>query len=124
MERIASLILTPDRGTRIAMDRGSIDHAIVHCVFHWVNPKVDPNLTAHFDRVLWVCTALAWTIGPLLIYGILHYEWFGGDPQKRSLGNRYGVARNLHSCKKILLVICKEVIYMMITALRIEVSHV
>lgn len=94
MERIASLILTPDRGTCIAMDRGNIHHAIVHCVFHWVNPKVDPILTAHFDRVLWVSTALAWTIGPLLIYGILHYEWFGGDPQKRSLGNRYGLARN------------------------------
>ena len=38
--------------------------------------------------VLWLVNIVSFTFGNLLLLSILHYERYGGDPQKRSLGNR------------------------------------
>ena len=38
--------------------------------------------------VLWLVYLVTFTFGNLLLVSILHYERYGGDPQKRSLGNR------------------------------------
>ena len=50
--------------------------------------NVDSANLRTFDVVYWTWTAVIFTIGIPLNLGILHYERFGGDPQKRSLTNR------------------------------------
>ena len=50
--------------------------------------KVESTDTSTFDIIYWTLTAVIFTIGIPLNLGILHYERFGGDPQKRSLTNR------------------------------------
>ena len=42
-----------------------------------------------FDIFFWTCTVLTMIIGVPLGLGIVQYEWYGGDTQKRSLGNRF-----------------------------------
>ena len=42
-----------------------------------------------FDIFFWTCTTLTVVIGVPLGVGIVHYEWYGGDSQKRSLVNRF-----------------------------------
>ena len=44
--------------------------------------------SVYHDVVMWVLGVACLTLGNGLTAGIVHYEWFGGDPQKRSLGNR------------------------------------
>ena len=60
----------------------------VTCNINFTQPEIDPLQLKIFDVCLWTSTVTAWTLGPLLMFGIIHYEKFGGDPQKRSLGNR------------------------------------
>ena len=60
----------------------------VICTVNFVQPKINPQHLKIFDVCLWTSTVIAWTLGSLLMLGIIHYEKFGGDPQKRSLGNR------------------------------------
>ena len=43
----------------------------------------------HFDVFFWTCTALTTIIGVPFGLGIVQHEWYGGDTQKRSLGNRF-----------------------------------
>ena len=43
----------------------------------------------HFDVFFWTCTALTTMIGVPFGFGIVQLEWYGGDTQKRSLGNRF-----------------------------------
>ena len=62
--------------------------AVVDCMFEWTNPGIDQRTTMVYDAILWTFSILNWTFGLAMILGILHYERFGGDPQKRSLGNR------------------------------------
>ena len=38
--------------------------------------------------VLWFINSITFSFGNALLLSILHYERYGGDPQKRSLGNR------------------------------------
>lgn len=42
-----------------------------------------------FDIFFWVNLSLIFAIGAPMSFSIVHYEWFGGDPQKRSLVNRF-----------------------------------
>ena len=41
-----------------------------------------------FDVAYWMCAAVIVIVGIPVNYGLVHYERFGGDPQKRSLNNR------------------------------------
>ena len=43
----------------------------------------------YFDIYYWTCVAVVLVIGTPINYGIVCYEWFGGDTQKRSLVNRF-----------------------------------
>ena len=40
------------------------------------------------DILMWAQVGLVSTLGSFFLYAILHFELFGGDVQKRSLGNR------------------------------------
>ena len=60
----------------------------VKCISSIKQPKIDPLSLTIFDSLLWTGTFAAWTLGSVLMFGIIHYERFGGDPQKRSLQNR------------------------------------
>ena len=54
--------------------------------------EIEDNITEsqwfYFDILYWIWTAIIISIGIPLNCFIVHYEWFGGDPQKRSLVNR------------------------------------
>ena len=41
-----------------------------------------------FDIFFWTCDALMIIFGIPVNIGVIHFEWYGGDPQKRSLSNR------------------------------------
>ena len=41
-----------------------------------------------FDIAYWIWAIVILLLGIPMSFGIVHYEWFGGDPQKRSLTNR------------------------------------
>ena len=42
-----------------------------------------------FDIVFWSTATLCLSFGIPLGVSLVHYEWYGGDPQKRSLANRF-----------------------------------
>ena len=50
--------------------------------------ELRPDELQVFDVLYWVCLTLVVFVGCPLHWGIVHYEWYGGDPQKRSLVNR------------------------------------
>ena len=66
----------------------SINYTLVECIYNKKGPNYDPTTIANFDAYFLISSAICWTLGTALWSGVLHYEWFGGDPQKRSLGNR------------------------------------
>ena len=43
---------------------------------------------ANSDVVMWIMVVFASTIATFLLLTLIHFERCGGDPQKRSLGNR------------------------------------
>ena len=66
------------------------------CFLEKCQVKIENNVTEqiteqdlyHFDITFWICFALMAMFGIPLTFGLVHYERFGGDPQKRSLTNR------------------------------------
>ena len=52
------------------------------------NVVLDPDHLYYFDISFWACVGMVLIFGLPLNCGIVYYEWFGGDPQKRSLGNQ------------------------------------
>ena len=60
----------------------------VKCILSVKPHDIDPSAIVIFDYMMWAATFAAWTLGSVLMFGIIHYERFGGDSQKRSLGNR------------------------------------
>ena len=42
-----------------------------------------------FDIVFWSSATVSLSLGIPLGLSLVHYEWYGGDPQKRSLANRF-----------------------------------
>ena len=48
----------------------------------------DTNLTSHLSIICWTLLILTTIIANAGLLAIIHYERFGGDPQKRSLINR------------------------------------
>ena len=61
--------------------------------FCYSHPNITANDVEHFKgHWAYIISSLAFfvsgTLGNALLLGILHYERFGGDPQKRSVRNR------------------------------------
>ena len=61
--------------------------------FCYTHPNITINDVEHFKgHWAYIISSLAFfvsgTLGNTLLFGILHYERFGGDPQKRSVRNR------------------------------------
>ena len=80
---------------------GSSNFVTANCLFKWTNPEVQESTIAFYDTILWSFSLLSWTVGLAMMVGILHYERFGGDPQKRGLGNRLiscGIISQLGQC--------------------------
>ena len=54
--------------------------------------EIEDNITESqlyfFDILYWTWAAIIISVGIPMNCFIVHYEWFGGDPQKRSLVNR------------------------------------
>ena len=61
---------------------------VVHC-----SVEIDDIIHAHdlvnFDLFYWTCTAFVFCYGIPITVGIVHYERYAGDSQKRSLANRF-----------------------------------
>ena len=70
------------------MIESNVSFETVDCLFKWTNPEVQESTITFYDTILCTVSTMNWTIGLPMMLGILHYERFGGDPQKRGLGNR------------------------------------
>ena len=62
-------------------------HEVLSC---FLNPSKLVGTTDRFyhDIVNWTSLTITFTLVFALFAGIIHYEWYGEDSQKRSLGNR------------------------------------
>ena len=69
------------------MDRCLVEKCLVNLTKHW-NGEISIASVEIFEISYWIWTVLIIILGIPLCLGILHYEWFDGDPQKRSLINR------------------------------------
>ena len=54
-----------------------------------IEDKISEKQLFYFDILYWTWAAIIVLIGIPMNCLIVHYEWFGGDPQKRSLANRF-----------------------------------
>ena len=50
---------------------------------------LDPDHLFYYDIFFWFCVGMVLIFGLPMNSGIVYYEWFGGDSQKRSLVNRF-----------------------------------
>ena len=58
-------------------------------------------LPPYIDLILWPSLVLVCLVGTPISLAVVHYDWYGGDPQKRSLGNRIisnGFLGNIFAC--------------------------
>ena len=69
----------------------SVYYTIKNASCYLKSEPLDPTTQfVYLDIALWTSNILTFTVGNALLGSIVHYEWYGGDPQKRSLGNRLG----------------------------------
>ena len=62
---------------------------IQQCKAHWSEVyQADDSSLVVSDILMWAQVGLVSILGSFLLFAILHFEQFGGDVQKRSLGNR------------------------------------
>ena len=83
---------------------------IQQCKAHWSEVyQADDSSLVVSDILLWAQVGLVSSLGSFLLFAILHFERFGGDVQKRSLGNRlvsHGAANSwLQTITRSLLII-------------------
>ena len=64
-----------------------IEKCQVNVTQHW-SGEIPIQSLRIFDIFFWTCDAVIIIFGIPVNIGIIHYEWYGGDPQKRSLSNR------------------------------------
>ena len=69
------------------MDTCIIEKCQINMTEHW-SEKIPAVSLEIFDISYWTCAVLMMIFGIPLNVGIINYEWYGGDPQKRSLSNR------------------------------------
>ena len=53
------------------------------------------------DILMWAQVMVVSTLGYCLLFAIIHFERFGGDTQKRSLGNRLSSFGAVNVCLQI-----------------------
>ena len=71
---------------RHRMDQCLVERCQVNLTY-WSSNITATSLDA-FDISYWTVAALMIVFGLPLNAAIIHYEWYDGDPQKRSLSNR------------------------------------
>ena len=64
-----------------------VEKCQVNLTLHW-SQEIPSQSLMIFDIFFWTCDALIFIFGIALNISVIHYEWYGGDPQKRSLSNR------------------------------------
>ena len=64
---------------------------VLRCSVAITDVEVGENELWLFDIFFWTCAVLVVVVGSPLACLIVHYEWYGGDAQKRSLVNRQAV---------------------------------
>ena len=69
------------------MDTCIVEKCQINMTVHWSGKVAEVSLRV-FDISYWTCAVLMMIFGIPLNVGIINYEWYGGDPQKRSLSNR------------------------------------
>ena len=69
------------------MDTCIVEKCQINMTVHWSGKVAEVSLRV-FDISYWTCTVIMMIFGIPLNVGIINYEWYGGDPQKRSLSNR------------------------------------
>ena len=69
------------------MDTCIVEKCQINMTVHWSGKVAEVSLRV-FDVSYWTCTVVMMIFGIPLNVGIINYEWYGGDPQKRSLSNR------------------------------------
>ena len=79
------------------MDECLIETCRVNLTRHW-STEIPASTLRGFDIFYWTCDVLIILLGIPLNIGIIHYEWFGGDPQKRSLSNRMTTSFIIANC--------------------------
>ena len=67
-----------------------------------VKDTIQADDLTKFDVFYWICTSFVLLYGIPLTVGLVHYEKYGGDPQKRSLANRF--VSNVCICDMISLI--------------------
>ena len=48
----------------------------------------DKQISVYMDLAFWLSFVMVCLVGLPIQAAIVHYDWYGGDQQKRSLGNR------------------------------------
>ena len=71
--------------------------AFERCLVESENVIDEQNLFL-FDIYFWVSVVAVLLIGLPVNFGIVYYEWFGGDTQKRSLVNRFTSNAIISNC--------------------------
>ena len=69
------------------MDECLVEKCLVNLTEHWKG-EITMTSVDVFNISYWTWTVLIIIFGFPMCLGILHYERFDGDPQKRSLANR------------------------------------
>ena len=62
---------------------------VEQCWIRIEEEDIDLNVLQNFDVFYWLMATFLLVFGLPLNLSIIHYERFGGDSQKRSLGNRF-----------------------------------
>ena len=70
------------------MDECLVEKCQVNLTEDWSGGIPLPTSLMVYDIFYWTNNAIVILFGIPLNIGIIHYEWYSGDPQKRSLSNR------------------------------------
>ena len=71
----------PAAGSELAYPHGWY---IESCTFY----SPEKSISFWVDLTMWAVSGVSLVLGLPLHLILVHYEWYGGDSQKRSLGNR------------------------------------
>ena len=74
-----------------------------HCRTHItdLSQVADESSLVGSDILMWAQVMVVSTLGYFLLFAIIHFERFGGDTQKRSLGNRLASLGAVNFCLQI-----------------------
>ena len=79
------------------MEECVVEKCHVNLTRHW-SGEIPTSSLMHYDIFYWTVNAIIILFGIPFNIGIIHYEWYGGDPQKRSLSNRMVTSGIIAQC--------------------------